>query len=225
MSRAIAMLLGAMVAAAPFSALAAEPDGDEEIEEETDLRPADAETWSDPDLDVDYPQRSHLSFRAVGGGGLRAVHSTLIGGAEAELSLGADTKRGSFLGSLHVFGGRTEGGLPVGHFTFGPTLAWQLGLVSIGPKLRIGYFWIDRVTSDDPIDALTVGGAAALTVDLHRNEGFAVALNGELRADALLPFFEIFDDQGTTGLWGASLGLQIRLRAPRRTPPRTASVQ
>jgi hypothetical protein len=182
---------------------------------------ADAQIWEDepapldPELDEAYPQRSHFAFRAQASGGVRALYDTVVGAAELEASFGADTKRGSFSGALRFLAGRTDGGLGVQQFTVGPSFAWNVGPVTIGPKVRIGYLWIDRVTSDDVMDAMSLGVAAAFGLELYKNEGVTVALTSELVADALLPFFEVFDEQPAAGLYGASLGLQFRLRAPK----------
>lgn len=186
------------------------------------IEPAEAEeeSWDepaplDPDLDENYPERAHFAFRAQATAAWRMLYDTAIGAVDLETSLGADTRRGSFSASARFLAGRTDGGLTLQQFTLGPSFAWSIGRFALGPKVRIGYLWIDRVTSNEVIDAMSLGLAAALGYELYKSEGVTVSLTGELSADALLPFFEVFDDQPASAFYGANFGLQFRLRAPK----------
>lgn len=178
---------------------------------------------ADPEIDANYPSLSHFAWKTNAAAAIRRMYDSAVGGFEGDMSFGSEGRRGAYYGSLRFFAGRTEGGLTVGQFSFGPTLEWPLDVVRLGLKPRFGYLWIDRVTADSAMDALTVGVSAVVSADVYRSEGLAVAVGVEPVVEGLFSFFELFDDQGTTGMFGANGFVSFRLRAPRETRPSVAS--
>lgn len=174
-----------------------------------------APAGADPEIDANYPNLAHFGWKTNASLALRKVHDSAILGFEGDMSFGGETRRGAFYGSVRMFGGKTEGGLTVGQFSVGPTLEWPLDIARFGFKPRLGYFWIDRVTSGDAMDALSLGLSAVLSADVYRSDGFAVAVGAEPVIEGLFSFFELFDEQGTTGMYGVNAFLSFRLRAPR----------
>lgn len=171
----------------------------------------------DPELDAPVPETPHFAVRASAGGSARALFGAYIAGGETDIGVGVDTSVGSYGLAATVFAGVLEGGFTIVHVAAGFDLMWPVGIVRLGMQPRVGYLGMERLTSDRQFGAYTFGLAARATVDLHRDDGVAVALGIEPTVDVVAALGnDGASADSATGLYGGSAFLEIRWRRPER---------
>lgn len=181
------------------------------------VAPTVAPDQADPDEgDVEsvVPKRTHFAFGAGAGATALDFHSDALFLGGAFLSFGADTRVGMFDGVLKYERGSTEHGLGAENFSVGGGFSWALDRLRLGVGLHSGFFSVDRITSDASFDYFTLGLDGLLGVELVRAGGFSLALALRPRVAAALQF-TLLDESDDTATAGATLGLEIRVRAPR----------
>jgi hypothetical protein len=181
--------------------------------------PPDPGEYEDPELDVARPRRGHFMMRIGAGPSLYSFHGDRVWMGGADMTLGADTKAGSFGANLSFGYGRTEPGLPAWRVDLGADLAWQIGVVRLGLGPRVGALGISRVTYDGSFGFLTAGIIGIASVDLVHTEGFnmSLAIRPSLEV-ATEPFlFGLGHNEGG-GIMGGTALLDFRWRAPKGPP-------
>lgn len=168
----------------------------------------------DPDLEAPYPKRGHFVFGGGAGASAMTLHADAIFMGGGFLSFGADTRVASFDGLVRYQQGQTEQGLTARSFNVAVQFSWVLDRLRLGLAVGPGYFGVERITSPDSFDYLTFGAEGLLGVDLVRTDGFSFGLALRPRIEGAAQF-TILGDSDNTAIGGATLGLELRMRAPR----------
>ena len=169
-----------------------------------------------PQIDALYPDRAHFALKLRSGVAADRVADAGLYGAYGELALGADTRGGGFFAALGAGGGQTDGGLGFQSFSLGVDVEWPVDIVRLGLRPRVGWLGVDRVTSDEKMDAFRGGIGGLIAVDLLRSEGWTLSFDVEPRVDAVKSA-AYFEDDPTYVALGARGGFALRFRAPRRS--------
>jgi hypothetical protein len=167
------------------------------------------------DDDGYLPKRRHFAVKAGVGAAYRTFFGAHVFGTHGRLSFGADGKRISASFAADGLWGSTEQGLHVQHLTGGGLIEVPFERVRFGLRPAIGWFSVERVTESGRMNALSMGGGVLLSVDVFRSGAWAVSLGAEPSAELLWGENE--------GLFGATLRLEVRWRAPRDAPPSRAA--
>lgn len=169
----------------------------------------------DPEeVDRPVPHDTHLMVRFAGAATAKNLFGSLLAGGEGELGVGVDSPFGSFSLAASFFGGRLEGGFTTLHGIMGFYAAWPIGIVRVGFQPRIGFIDIDRVTTTRQFGAYSAGVAGLVSVDLLREDGFALALGLRPVVDALVPANSdgLGQDSPAT-LFGGNAFVEVRWRS------------
>lgn len=203
------------------SVLAVVPARAEDAPTPADPSASAAQDPDEGDVESLVPKRTHFAFGAGAGATAIDFHSDAIFLGGAFLSFGADTRVGMFDGVVKYERGSTEHGLGAQSFAAGGGFSWALDRLRLGVGVHTGWFSVDRITSDSSFDFVTLGLDGLLGVELVRTGGFSLALALRPRVAAALQF-AILEASDDTAIGGATLGLEIRVRAP-RAAKRTAT--
>ncbi len=165
------------------------------------------------DADAPSPEATRLAVRASAGGATRALFDVFLGGAEADVGIGFDSRFGSFGITAAFFGGVVDGGFTAIHGTFGFDLAWPVGDVRLGFRPRVGYFDLERFTTERQFGAYTLGAVGHVSIDVHRKDGVAVALGIEPSAEVVAAIGNDGSSQdGAAPLLGGRGFVEVRWR-------------
>lgn len=179
--------------------------------------PRPGEPYEDHDLDTPYPRRAHFMMRTGLGPSFYSFHGDRLIMGGLDMTLGADTKAGSYGANLGFAWGKTEPGLTAWRFDIGADLEWPIGPVRLGIGPRFGVFEVNRITTSSPFAFVTVGLVGVASVDLIQSDGFALALSARPSVEAAMEFFTLHGDNGGA-LMGVSTFLEFRFRAPKGPP-------
>lgn len=180
----------------------------------------DPATYEDPELDVAYPRRGHFMMRLGAGPAVYSFHGDRILMGGADMTLGADTKAGSFGANVSFGYGRTEPGLTAWRFDIGGDLAWTVGPVRLGVGPRIGALGIGRVTFDGSFGFVTAGLVGIASIDLVHTDGFNLSLAVRPSIEAVWEplIFAPLGHENDGAIMGVSSLLEFRFRAPKGPP-------
>lgn len=169
----------------------------------------------DAELEAPTPQRAHFVFGAGAGATALALHSDALVLGGGLLTFGADTKVASFDGLVRYEQGRTEYGLTARSFSVAAQFSWVVDRIRLGIALGPGFFGVDRITTSGSFGFLTIGAEGLLGVDLVRTGGFSLGLTLRPRLQGATQV-TILGPSDDAVIGGATLGLEMRVRAPRR---------
>jgi len=175
-----------------------------------------AKAEEDPALDAPYPRPAHFCMRASAGAAYRSLYGIDVKAGTLDLTMMADTARGSFGAGLFGFVGTTEEDLVLSQWGIHGEFTWFLGdRLRLGFMPRLASLKLERFTGFESASGLALGVGGRVGVDLYREEGVAFALGVEPTLDKI----------GGADGWLPSVGayLEVRYREPRAPPARSPS--
>lgn len=214
MAATLAAVLGARVASATPVGSATSPSVTRLAKPAP--KASEDDQYDDPEIDDALPSRAHFAIRTGLVTSLYSWHEDRVFTVGPHLSLGSERSNGAYYFDIMMAHGRTEGTLGAWRFKLGADLEWPAGLFRVGFAPRAGIFVVDRVTVQRSLVNVTIGTGLVTSIDLFRTDGLALAF-------AVQPSIDLLgSDEGKSGLFGISFGLDLRFRSSKGPIPRLA---
>jgi hypothetical protein len=137
------------------------------------------------------------------GPGYRRLFSTWVAGADAELSLGRQTRLGAWYVNLGGLKGETAYGLSTWQGALGGSWELRVKALRLGLGGRATYVEIERATTGHPMSDWGLGVKGFASYDLVPFDGHAFYLSAALTGDFLL-------NGQNPALWGPTADVGIR---------------